>query len=267
MRKIYVRRKETTGFLPKEVLVGARVTIGSIYVGRQPLKGVEGEEAKKYLPSIIGIPYDHPDFPMREKDYWASLRVKVPFEGKELDISVHDDGSPINIEDYIAYKWLLKHRMVADSKEEMNSAIGKKFYIYDPKKDLLKKNKQIQVAKEADKEFLKASTDVSRMKRLLRVLSNANPDKLTNLELENTLYDFKTKSPALFHKAAIDKDLDLKDEIAELIQQDIIRKIGNQHIHGDETIGDDLTDTLIYFKNKKNSGAINAIRAKLKAIK
>ena len=105
------------------------------------------------------------------------------------------------------------------------------------------------------------------MKRLLRVLSNANPDKLTNLELENTLYDFKTKSPALFHKAAIDKDLDLKDEIAELIQQDIIRKIGNQHIHGDETSGDDLTDTLIYFKNKKNSGAINAIRAKLKAIK
>ena len=250
MRKIYVRRKETTGFLPKEVLVGARVTIGSIYVGRQPLKGVEGEEAKKYLPSIIGIPYDHPDFPMREKDYWASLRVKVPF-----------------IEDYIAYKWLLKHRMVADSKEEMNSAMGKKFYIYDPKKDLLKKNKQIQVAKEADKEFLKASTDVPRMKRLLRVLSNADPDKLTNLELENTLYDFKTKSPALFHKAAIDKDLDLKDEIAELIQQDIIRKIGNQHIHGDETIGNDLTDTLIYFKNKKNSGAINAIRAKLKAIK
>ena len=267
MRKIYVRRKETTGFLPKEVLVGARVTLGSIYVGRQPLKGVEGEEAKKYLPGVLGIPYDHPDFPAREKDYWASLRVKVPFEGKELDISLHDDGSPMNVEDYIAYNWCVKHRMVAESKEEMNSTAGKKFYIYDPKRDLLKKNKQIQVAKDADKEFLKASTDVKRMKRLLRVLSNANPDKLTDLEVENTLYDLKTKSSAKFYKAAVDKDLDLKDEIAELVQQDIIRKIGNQHIHGDETIGEDLSDTIVYFKNKKNSGAINALRAKLKAVK
>jgi hypothetical protein len=267
MRKIYVRRKETTGFLPKEVLVGARVTIGSIYVGRQPLKGVEGEEAKKYLPDIIGLPHDHPDFPSRVKNYWASLSVKVPFEGKELNIATSEDGTPENIEDYITYKWCMKHVQVADTKEDMNKIAGKRFYIYDPQKDLLKKNKHIQVSKDADKEFLKASTDVARMRRLLRVLNNANPDKLTNLEIENNLYEYKTKFPAKFHKAAIDVNLDLKDEIAEMIQKDIIRKIGNQHIHGDETLGEDLTDTMTYFKNKKNSGALNALRAKLKEVK
>ena len=267
MRKIYIRRKETTSYLPKEVRVGARVTIGSIFVGRQPLRGVEGEEAKKYLPGLIGLPYDHPDFPSREKDYWASLRVKVPFEGKELDISTHEDGSAINVEDYVTYKWCMKHRQVVDSKEAMATTQGARFYIYDPQKDLIKKNAKVKIAKEADKEFIKASSDVSRMKRLLRVLTDTNPDKLTDLEVENSLYDLKTKSPAKFHKAAIDKDLDLKDEIAEMIQQDIIRKIGNQHIHGDETIGEDLTDTIVYFKNKKNSGAINALRAKLKEVK
>ena len=139
MRKIYIRRKETTGYLPKEVRVGARVTIGSIFVGRQPLKGVEGEEAKKYLPGLIGLPYDHPDFPSREKDYWASLRVKVPFEGKELDISTHEDGSAINVEDYVTYKWCMKHRQVVNSKEELATTQGARFYIYDPQKDLIKK--------------------------------------------------------------------------------------------------------------------------------
>ena len=267
MRKIYIRRKEINSFLPKEVRVGARVTIGSIFVGRQPLKGVEGEEAKKYLPGLIGLPYDHPDFPIREKDYWASLRVKVPFEGKELDISMHEDGSPVNVEDYITYKWCSKHRQVADTKEEMLATSGKKFYIYDPQKDLLKKNKLIQVSKDADKEFLKASSDPARLKRLLRVLSAANPDKLTSLEIENNLYEIKSKSPAKFYKAAIDKDLDIKDEIAEMVQYDIIRKIGNSHIHSDETLGEDLRDTIIYFKNKKNSGALNAMRAKLKEVK
>jgi len=267
MRKIYIRRKETTGFLPKEVLVGARVTIGSIYVGRQPLRGVEGEEAKKYLPGIIGLPYDHPDFPLKEKDYWASLRVKVPFEGKELNITTSEDGAPENIEDYITYKWCMKHTQVADTKEDMAKIAGKRFYIYDPQKDLLKKHKHIQISKDADKEFLKASSDVERMKRLLRVLTNTNPDKLSNLEIENNLYELKTKTPAKFHKAALDVNLDLKDEIAEMVQKDIIRKIGNQHIHGDQTLGEDLTDTMIYFKNKKNSGAVNAIRAKLKEVK
>ena len=142
----------------------------------------------------------------------------------------------------------------------MLSTSGKKFYIYDPQKDLLKKNKLIQVSKDADKEFLKASSDPARLKRLLRVLSAANPDKLTSLEIENNLYEIKSK-------AAIDKDLDIKDEIAEMVQYDIIRKIGNSHIHSDETLGEDLRDTIIYFKNKKNSGALNAMRAKLKEVK
>jgi len=267
MRKIYVRRKEINSFLPKEVRVGARVTIGSIFVGRQPLKGVEGEEAKEYLPRIIGLPYDHPDFPAKEKDYWASLRVKVPFEGKELDITTTEDGKAVNPEDYITYKWCMKHRQVAESKSEMESISGKRFYIYDPQKDLLKKNKRVQVSKDADKEFIKASSDVARMKRLLRVISDTNPDKLSNLEIENNLYELKTSSPEKFLKAALDKDLDLRDEIAEMVQKDIIRKIGNQHIHGDETLGENIADTIVYFKNKKNSGAINALRAKLKEVK
>jgi len=267
MRKIYVRRKEINSFLPKEVRVGARVTIGSIFVGRQPLKGVEGEEAREYLPRIIGLPYDHPDFPAREKDYWASLRVKVPFEGKELDITTTEDGKAVNPEDYITYKWCMKHRQVAESKSEMESVSGKRFYIYDPQKDLLKKNKRVQVSKDADKEFIKASSDVARMKRLLRVISDTNPDKLSNLEIENNLYELKTSSPEKFLKAALDKDLDLRDEIAEMVQKDIIRKIGNQHIHGDETLGENIADTIVYFKNKKNSGAINALRAKLKEVK
>ena len=51
MRKIFIRRKEAQGYLPKEIRIGARIYLGSIYVGRQPLKGVEGEEAKKLLKS------------------------------------------------------------------------------------------------------------------------------------------------------------------------------------------------------------------------
>jgi len=114
----------------------------------------------------------------------------------------------------------------------MEAISGKRFYIYDPQKDLLKKNKRVQVSKDADKEFIKASSDVARMKRLLRVISDTNPDKLSNLEIENNLYELKTSSPEKFLKAVLDKDLALRDEIAEMVQDDINSKKGNQHNNG-----------------------------------
>ena len=79
MRKIYIRRKEVQGYLPKEIRAAARVTLGSMYVGRQPLKGLDGEEAKKLLPNIIGVPADHADFPALEKKVLGRHECKNSF--------------------------------------------------------------------------------------------------------------------------------------------------------------------------------------------
>ncbi len=267
MKKVIIRRKEVLNHLPQEIRAGAKISIGSIYVGRQPLKGVEGEEANKLLSGILDVPPGHPDWPKQVKNFWASMTVKVPFEGKELDIAVDEDGNPHNVIDYVTYKWCKKHRQVADTKEEMEKVSGKKFYIYDPQRDLLKKSAKVKVQKEADKEFIKASTDAAKMKRLLRLLSKgSNPEKLSNLEVENNLYDIKSREPVKFLKLVLDKDLDLRAEIEEMASKDVLRKIGNQYIYGDETIGENITDTIVYFKNKKNSGSVNAIRAQLKTL-
>lgn len=265
MRKVIIRRKEIQGFLPKEIRAGARVTIGSMYVGRQPLKGLDSEESKKYLPEIIGLPASHLDFPMAEKTFWANMSLKVPFEGAELDISTDEDGTPHNVMDWITYKWCSKHRHVADKKEAMIS--GQRFYIYDPNKSLVEKNNRIKVKKESDKEFIKISGDLDKMRRILRVFGTTKPEGLSEIEVENTLYDIKEKQPERFLKIVIDKNLDLRAEIEEMVALGVIRKIGNQHINGEETIGENITDTIIYFKNKKNSGQINAMRAQLKSLK
>jgi hypothetical protein len=267
MKKVIIRRKEVLNHLPKEIRAGAKITIGSIYVGRQPLKGVEGEEAHRLLSGILDVPPTHEAWPRLEKDFWASMAVKVPFEGKELDITVDNDGNPVNVLDYITYKWCQRHRQVAANKEEMESTQGKKFYIYDPERDLVKKNAAVKIRKEADKEFIKVSSDVDKMRRILRLMSKgSNPEKMTNLEVENTLYDIKDKEPGKFVKICSDQDLDLKAEIEEMVTFDVLRKIGNQYIYGDDTIGENIADTIVYFKNKKNSGAINAMRAQLKIL-
>jgi len=131
---------------------------------------------------------------------------------------------------------------------------------------LLKKNEKVQVKKDADKEFIKISSDIKMMKTLLRVLTGENPDKLGDMEVENSLYDYKEKQPARFLKFALDSNLEIQAEIEEMIEASVLRRIGNQVIFQDETIGEDMTDIIVYFKNKKNSGQVNIMRARLKEI-
>lgn len=268
MRKIFIRRKEVLNHLPKEVRAGAKVNIGSIYVGRQPLRGVEGEESHKLLASILDVPPGHEQWPKQEKDFWASMTLKVPFEGVELNITVDEAGNPENVMDYITWKWCLKHRQVADSEKAMQDDGAKRFYIYDPQRDLLKKNTEVKLKKEADKEFIKVSSDFDKMRRLMRLLSKGSkPETLTDMEIENQLYNIKNDKPALFLKYSTDKHLDLRAEIEEMVQANVLRTIGNQIIYGDETIGENITDAIVYFNNKKNSGQVNAMRAQLKEVK
>ena len=266
MKKVYIRRKELNGYLPKEILAGARISIGSIYVGRQPLKGFEDEESKKHLKRILDIPPDHQDWPAAEKTFWANMSLKVPFEGVELDITLDENGDAVNPMDYATFRWCQRHRQVGSSKSDMENTAGKKFYIYDPEEDLIKSNNKIKLKKDADREFIKISNDLDKMKRILRVMTKQNTDKLSPMEIENNLYGEKDRNPGVFLKVSLDKNLDVRAEIEELIEKGVLRKIGNQIIHEDETIGSDMTDAIVYFNNKKNSGALNAMRAKLKTI-
>lgn len=266
MKKVYIRRKELNGYLPKEILAGARISLGSIYVGRQPLKGFEDEESKKFLKRILDVPPDHPNWAAAEKEFWANMSLKVPFEGVELDITMDENGDPENPQDYATFRWCQRHRQVGTNKSDMETVAGKKFYIYDPEEDLIKSNNKIKLKKDADKEFIKISSNLDKMKRILRVMTKQNTDRLSPMEVENSLYGEKDQNPGVFLKVSLDKNLDVRAEIEELVEKGILRKIGNQIIHEDETIGSDISDAIVYFNNKKNSGALNAMRAKLKTI-
>ena len=49
-----------------------------------------------------------------------------------------------------------------------------------------------------------------------------------------------------------------------MVSVQILRKIGNQVIYQDEVLGDTLQDSVIHLNDKKNSGKLTTLRAKLK---
>jgi len=252
--------------LPKAVRAEAKMKLSSVYVNRQPLKGFDVEDEKKYMQGILDVDPNHVDWPKHSKQFWAELTIPVGFTGVEFEIGKDDNDKPLNVMDFIHYNFAIKHPHVAMTKEEMDSEFNKKFYIQDLSREDKVKNNSIQLKKDADKVFIKVSTSLDNMKRILRLLSTSNPDRLTSDQVENSLYEIKNADPKKFIRVAMDKNLEMKAEIEEMVTAGVLRKIGNQIIFIDEIIGDTLDDAIIHLKDKKNSGKLTILRAKLKEL-
>ena len=265
-KKVFLRRQDLGGHLPKAVKAEARTRLSSVYVNRQPLKGFSPEEEKKYMQGILDVSPEHVDWPKHSKNFWADLSIPVGFTGVELEIGKDDSGNPISIMDYIKYNFAVKHPYVALTKAEMDADISKRFYIQDLTREDKVKNNTIKLKKDADKEFIKVSSNVKNMKRILRLMSNTNPDRMNEDQIENSLYELKNSNPTKFIRIATDKNLELKAEIEEMVSAGVLRKIGNQIIFIDEVLGDTVEDTIIHLKDKKNSGKLTILRAKLKEL-
>ena len=265
-KKVTIRQKELLNHLPKAVRAEAIYKLSSVYVNRQPLKGFTTKEEKRYMEGILDVNPEHNDWPKHSKQFWAEMTIPIGFTGVELEIGMDDDENPISIMDYIKYRFALKHPHVAMTKEEMDSNFEKKFYIQDLTRDDKVKNNKIQLRKDADKEFIKISANEKSMARVLRLMSSANPDRLTQDQIENSLYELKNENPKKFIRIVTDKNLELKSEIEEMVSAAVLRRIGNQVIFIDETLGDTLDDAIVFLKDKKNSGKLSILRAKLKEL-
>ena len=166
--KVYLRRREVMNHLPKAVRAEAVMKLSSVYVNRQPLKGFSLEEEKKYMNGFLDVSPDHQDWPKHSKNFWAELTIPVGFTGVELEIGTDEDGTPVNLNDYIKYRFALKHPHVAMTKAEMDSDTRKRFYIQDLTREDKVRNNSIQLKKDADKEFIKLSSNSKGMRRVLR---------------------------------------------------------------------------------------------------
>ena len=265
-KKVYLRRQDLGGHLPKSVRAEAIIRLSSVYVNRQPLKPFSLEEEKNLMNGILDVNPDHGDWPKHSKTFWADMTIPVGFTGVELEISKDENGKPLNIMDYIKYRFAISHPYCALSKSEMESDVTKKFYIQDLARVDKEKNNEIQLKKDADKAFIKTSTDLKSMTRVLRLMSNVNPDKMNSEQIENSLYELKNSNPKKFLRIATDKNLELKSEIEEMVTAGVLRRIGNQVIFIDEVLGHTIDDTIVYLKDKKNSGKLTILRAKLKEL-
>lgn len=265
-KEVQLIRRETAGHLPVPVTANSTKYLGSVYIGRGPLRGLDKEEEEKLLARHLGMSPDENNFHSNVRDYWANLRVKIPGEGTVLDISTREkDDEPVNVEEYIIYKWAKRHPLVADNREEMLANSKYLYYIRDPEVETDFANQKVRFKKKAYEEFIKMNEE--KLNRIIRLLTDSDPSDLSEKQKQNLADDLIENDPEKFFVIATDKNLETKALISDMVSKGIINKIGNQHYFIDEKLGETVEETVKYFHDKKNSETVNILKAKLQQSK
>lgn len=262
-----MRVEDNNSHLPVEVQNERTVKLGSMFVNRAPLTGLKKEEERKYLPKLIGTDPTDPNFGEKAMEFWRTLTVKVPVEGVTLNITTDDEGEPLNVSDYLIYRFAKAHKLVAEDRDAAQGNITKRFYFYSPEKEIKKENDNVQWKLKAYTEFVQVKDDEDKVDMLLRLLTDSRPEHLNLPQKQNILSEEIENNPKKFYKATQDKNAELKSLIHDMVSYGVIEKIGDQYAFFDEVLGNNMRETIIYFKNDRNSESVVRMKAKLKEAK
>ena len=261
---IYIRRKDNTTRLPEEVYAEAKRNIGAFFAGTQIGSGITLAEKKKYLPQILGVTPDTPNFFKQVDNFYNSLTVNVTYgNGTELEIGLDKDGEPINVMDWLKYKFVLAHPKVAPNKEASHSRVFD-FYVHDKVKAQKQSHAESLIRRKAMEEYLKLTADPIKVDLVIRALKR-NPEKMNKEEKELFIEHESKEDPQAFIEVATNKHLETISFIEQCLSAEPLRPVGNSFFHVDELLGSTLEETINYLEDKKNSKMVAQLKAGLAA--
>lgn len=262
-RIITIKRRENTTNLPDHVYAESKRRIGSTFTSTgDTYSGLTFQEQKKFLPYILGVAAEDPAFGREVKTYFRNMTIEVPIEGVKLEAGTEDSGDPVNVMDYVKYKFALSHPHVAKDAEQLGSSRMYRYYIYDEAVELEEDYQDLEYRKKAYKEFIKLVDNEKRMDMVVRLYFE-NPAKMDFKRKELFLENMLEENPYTFFNTVTNKDLETQAFIEECISLEVIRKIGNSLLIGDEKIGDSMEEAVLFLKDKKNSSTLTTLKARV----
>lgn len=260
-KTVFIYRRPNTTNLPDDVYVEAKRRIGSVFLkGGDILKGLTIAEQKKWLPEILGISPTEAGWNKEVKNFYANLTVDVPQEGVTLNISTDEEGNPINVMDFVKFKFVSAHPHVSTDE---NSTKGR-YFISDPQKEEAAAVADTRQRKDAYKHLIMLSDDAERSVLVLKA-AGVRTEGLSAQQIELELEDLLEEDYSEFIRICTDKNIETVALIWDCVEAGVLRKAGNTFLFGDEVLGDDMDSAIRFLNQKKNSSMLLDIKAKLKA--
>lgn len=273
-KTIKIHRKEVRRYGVHPTLMQDRVaTVGSYLTKTGAVgTGLSFEEIKRIMPGVIAMEPTDPKFRSEVDKYFNNMMIPIPYEGRQLEIGLDEETNlPINIVDWLRYKFVQNHPQVSTNKKDADASQTKIYYLEDEEADSERMSENIIYKTKATIEFAKLVEDKVKFDWVLRELSFKYPEigsisKVISLKPNDKniiLNKAMEKDYKKFLEIVNDDDIKYKAEIASFIDAKIVDKVGNQFVYGSEPLGE-LDHFIAYLKNPNNSETYATMLAKLR---
>src|SRR6266403_4273174 len=160
--KVFIKRKEiTTAFYKKNIesMEEGNWKVGASIKNNDVCRGLSFDEEETYLPMLIGVQPKNDNWQKVTTDYWNNISKLIPKDGIELEVGFNykdkeskdgqpatkevdnafkgesakeEDkwqfGFPINVVDYVLWRYCLVYSHVANKKEVTSKSHNIRFY-------------------------------------------------------------------------------------------------------------------------------------------
>lgn len=277
-QKVYLQWGKNQTKLPNNLYEEGTRKLGSSLVAgtSDVLRGFTPEQEVAWLPSVVACQPTDPNFPQKCRDFWCDLQAIVPsgdgydsaakrHAGLELEvgmITIGEKEQPINIRDYAIYKVAQKHSKVALSREEAN--VGKSFVLIDPTVEKAKTQTALEVRMQAQKEFIANQKNISKLRQVLNLCSvdTAGMDEQDILLAADREI---TENPKRFYETITSSSLDTQALLFALLRANIISKVGNRYLYGEDVVGVNEKDAILNLQDPAKSEQLVRMKAALEA--
>lgn len=279
--------------VPKSMQNEVSKSIGSEFAkgSRDTIRGLTHLQERVYLPNILGVQTNDPNFPLKAKDFWSDFTItptveglrlniattkskvstKVTKEGIEVDEIIEID-TPVDWDSYIVYNFAMKSSRVAKTKEERTNIGMYDFYLVDLAEEQDKKVSDFEVKDKADGIYVRLTIDTKweqnedKINWILEVMKDKKKfidvESMDKTEKKMSLSQHKETNPREFISVVEDDNLEHKAFLNKCLSNRVILKEGNNYFNQDENIGSDATVSS-WFKSPVNSAKVLQLKSRL----
>src|SRR6478609_4651133 len=216
-RKIKLKRKEIIRYgLPQELKDEKICNLGSYNdKNGNVARPLTYAEEDKWMGEIVGLKATDPLFRQAVGHWYKNLTLKVKPEGTELETGEDEGGNPLNLEDWIKFKFAKGHPWMAASEKECKGVEHLQFWFEDGEADKMAKGAKLDLSTKAYVEFAQLNEDIEKMDWVLRTVVSKFPElgslseliKLKEKDKKLKIGEVIQKDPEYFLEVMSDKDL------------------------------------------------------------
>ena len=282
---VYIRRRKVHNTRGQDEAAAIKKLGSVLGSGNGPLSGLSMEEEEKFLPMILQVNPNSPSWSEVKRAYWnnisraveagSGIRLETGFMYKTEEgarenamgdeTKYKDDaGTPINVSDFVLWRFALKHPRVARTIDLVDKSPKIWFYLYSKEEELQENTKMLALNDKAAQLY-----KVDLMRQVLW-LSGQNPDNLSSDEVKIAFSRLSQDDPELFITLVNDKDLEMKVFIEQAIKAEHLKRLPNSDtLYYGETntvIANNVNEAVAFFKSSSTQSKqlMNELKIKMK---